>query len=309
MSTAKKVAEAHTEKLAESRGKESTKKKTARDCGTKAVGSAKQLNHADIVTTISEYKLQIASALDSIANLISGQLENFKVVQEAISFERKNLEELYGIKAEAESLDALISANEAEKARFEEEKKAYLRQYEDQKKDLDLRRKRDDEIYAYNRDLARKKDQDQWEDHKRDRETAFLSSFTEREQKIAEKEKWISDWTEEFNKNKIRLQNFESDKDREIAKAVAVATSALKKDLEYGYQIEKSKLQNDHNLACQQIGLLQGKVSDLVEQNAQLTAVAKDATQKVQEIAQRAVESASKQIVVTQASSDTQTKR
>jgi hypothetical protein len=308
-STAKKVSEAHTDNLSASKGKETAQKKKAREQGTKSVSQAKELNHNDLVTTIGSYKITISSALDSIASLVSSQLENFKVVQEAIAFERKNLEELYGIKAEAESLDALMTANEAERLKFDEEKKAWLRQYEDQKKELQLQRKRDDDIYAYNRDMARKKDEDQWNDHKKQREQEFLKAFMEREDRILAKEKWIQEWTEEFNKNKARLQTYDDDKKKEVDRTVAIAVASQKKELEFTFQIEKANLQNSHNLACQQIQLLQGKVDDLSQQNIQLSAIAKDATQKVQEIAQRAVDSASKQIIVTQGSSDSQQKR
>ncbi len=97
----------------------------------KKVASATAKTEEGIVKSIADLKLKIGETLDTIAKNLLSEKEQLREIQEAIAIEKKNLEDLYGISANADTLAALLLAQEEKKKSFEEEMASRKKEFEE----------------------------------------------------------------------------------------------------------------------------------------------------------------------------------
>jgi 3-deoxy-D-manno-octulosonate 8-phosphate phosphatase KdsC-like HAD superfamily phosphatase len=112
---------------------------------------------------------------------------------------------------------------------------------------------------------------------------------------IAERRTAIEKEEQEIAVLKARVANIDAEIAKESAKAVAIATSALKKDMTHEHQLVVNGLQNQIALAAQQNTSLNEANTKLAEQLIGLQKALDSAKEQVQSIAVKALESASGQ--------------
>src|SRR5664280_645407 len=74
-----------------------------------------------IVNGITTLKLNVAKDLDKLSELLTAEFKKLEDIQAAIRLEKLNLEELYQVTANADSLAAMIQSQKDKKALFETE--------------------------------------------------------------------------------------------------------------------------------------------------------------------------------------------
>lgn len=289
---AKKVREAHDKNLSPSNVSPATK--SAKEKGAAAVKAAASKSQAQIVESAGKFKVSLTTALDSIVSEVTEQLGTLREVQDAISHERQNLQELYDIQAQAGSLFALIEANEQEREAAEAERLRSAKAWEDTTKAREDLTKRDREEQTYQWQLKVRKDEDNWKEHTRKREKELqdqlaslgqklnedIQAFNKKEQRLAELEAW------EKNSSEIHAG--------QLKEATRQANIETTRELTHAFALERMALKNMTDLQQKELQSLHKKIEELNLSNQKLQATAIDATNKVQAIAEKAVESASR---------------
>lgn len=281
----------------------------------KIVETAAELSVDKIITGIGGIKLEVINALDDLGEKLIIEFKKLIDVQKGIEVENNNLREIYEIKAETDSLAALLASQKEKKENYDKDmsdkrdsfeseinsKRLLWKQEQEihdlQKNERDTQlkkdRKREEEEYSYNLQLIRKKDADGYagEKAKLDKELAekkinFDKELAKREAEITSKEK-------EFNELKLKSENFP----KELQKAIADTEKAVTEKFEFRYKHEMALIQKgtegERNLNKQTIQSLEKKIGELEEQIKQLTTKSNEASQQVQTIAIKAIEGAS----------------
>ncbi len=112
--------------------------------------------------------------------------------------------------------------------------------------------------------------------------------------------------TKELARTKTELDDLRKAGDAEVKKQVAIVSNSITKDLTNGFALKEMALQNTINLLNREIELQKSAVADLTHQNTRLTNQYADATVKVQQIAEKAVEASSRSSTIINTSNETQ---
>lgn len=126
------------------------------------VKKASENTTESIVTGITTLKLNLAKELDKLSEHLSSEYQKLEDIQLAIRLEKKNLEELYQVTANADSLSAMIQAQKEKKALFETEMADKRVALEDKMKadklNLDEKIRNENEVF----DNSMKVQKEQW---------------------------------------------------------------------------------------------------------------------------------------------------
>ena len=251
--------------------------------------------------------------LDTLEQKLTEEYKRFSDLEKAIDIQNKHLEELYEITKNSDSLAALLLAQKEYKARFEKESdecKKVLNEEISQKKiqwkkeqeDYDIKlkeqlaeikkkRERDEEEYQYATKLTRKKDQDAYETKKdalekdlEEQRSSFEKAFTEREKIIAVKEETVEDLHK-------RVEQFPKELDKAVKDAEKNLHESLERTHKHQMDLLNKDIEGERKLNNQTISMLQIKIREQEEFIKQLTSKTNLATNQVQEIALKALES------------------
>jgi hypothetical protein len=254
---------------------------------------------------VSELKIQLNKQLDEIGDSMLAEIRQLTDIREAIGLGRKDLEELYKIKTEGESLMALVQLQEEKKQEFTsemetqrqawiKEKEEFEKQTKEQKIIKEKERKREEEEYAYNLNLKRKKEQDIYEQQKQmmEREVAenkasFEKEMNEREQNIVAKENELSELRD-------KVTRFPQELDKTLKQAVKDNSEKLLQQFEIEKKLLLKETETEIKLKDQAIQTLELKVKELENSIKQLSLKSETAEKTVKDIAIKAIESAGK---------------
>lgn len=269
-----------------------------------------------ILTELSSLKSKTIKQIDNLSEQLLSEFEKLANLREAIILEQQHLQELYQINETANSLSALLQAQAEQKERFEQEmrqrkqdfeqeinsqklhwqqQRAALEQdYKEQKELLSKTRKREEEEYNYTLELKRRKELDEYNNNKRiliEKELSELNdNLLKREADLVTKE-------QEYVSLKMQVDGM-ADK---IKEAVYTAEELLRNQLLQQYDFEKQLTQKEYNgilqLKEQSIIYLEDKIKKQENTIQELTAKADNATQQVQSIACRALDTSGQRFV------------
>jgi hypothetical protein len=121
--TKSQILEAYNNLLKKVQGQKSEEPKKEQEQKQKEelTGKAKSLSNEGIIRGVSDLKVGISSALDKLADQFVAEYKKFEDLQKAISIEKQNLEDLYQLSANADSLAAMLMAQKEQREKFEEE--------------------------------------------------------------------------------------------------------------------------------------------------------------------------------------------
>ena len=279
------------------------------------VETAAQNSVEKIVKDLAELKLAIGKSLDSVEEQLIGEFKKLNNTRRAIEIEQKNLEDIHEIRAEADSLAALLLAQKEKKQAFETEMEQKRDVFEETMADAKLAwkkeqdelergrkereeqnkkaRQREEEEYAYNLQLERKKDQDAYAERKSIQEKELEQKRQELEKSWSERESALAAREQELASLRQRVEAFP----HELDQAVVAAEQAITDKLEFKYSYEAQMLakenEGEKKLSQQIIASLQAKIKEQDEHIRQLTQKANEAGLQVQNIAVKAIEGAS----------------
>ena len=290
------------------------------------VKSASQNSVDEIVKRLAGLKLEIVKNIDGLEEKLIAEYRRFVELQQAIDVQAKSLEEFYGIQAEAGSLTALILAQKEKKQNFEMEmerkktefdatmndaREAWRKEQSDfeaarKERDAQIKkeRQREEDDYAYNLQLQRKKDADVYEAKKAALEKELTEKKAAAERELAQREAAVAAREEGLEELRITVDAFPKELDKAVKETQK--TVAEKAEFQYKYQTDLAakEIEGERKLSKQTIEALEGKIKEQEAHIKQLTQKADDSVAQVQKIAVKAIEGASAQRVFSERSKE-----
>lgn len=275
------------------------------------VQTADALSSEGISKEIGSLKLEIGKMLTQISDRLEEEVNKYSKIKEAIRIQDNELEQIYDIKKEAQSLAALMEVHFKERQEFVEEmteKKEELnqeikvvrsewqkeqefraaemksRETEEQKK-----RQRDKEEFEY----AQKREQmllkDSFQDAKIKQEKEIHFKKEEAEKQITEREKRVASKEKEMEELLKSVENFPIELDKAINKAVKETADRLAKEASSREELSRKTFEGERNVLMTKIDALEKATKEQREQIQLLSKQLAEAYQKVQDIAVKAV--------------------
>jgi hypothetical protein len=278
----------------------------------------KVANHSE--ATLKDQLQNVQKSFDKnmqeLQDKIIGEYKVLDDIQKSIQLEKQHLEDLYGIKANADTLAASLIAQKENKELFEKEmlekRTSFELEIKQEKEQWDLQkqkhkeeekeyieqlnknRKREEEEYQYKLDKKRQEEKDkfayemkQLEQEISTKRSEFEKEFSEREQKIVKSE-------EELNSLRKQVENFPSTLEKEIKKAKEDTEKDLAKQFKFEKELREKEVEGKENLYKQEIASLKTKISEMQNQVSSAIEKAISAEKSVKDIALRAIDSSKK---------------
>ncbi|MGA1868014.1 MAG: hypothetical protein ACMUJM_05635 [bacterium] len=291
----------------------------------KVVNAASQLSVEKIIKDLADIKLEIGKLFDNLEGKLVTQYKQFTELQQATEIEKKKLEELHEIKANADSLAALLlaqkekqlsferemeekkrdfeSAMSEKRAQWQKEQEAFLLAQKEKDSQIKKERQREEEEYTYNLKLTRKKDSDAYEEKKAAREkelnekkAALEKELNEKkalaEREFAEREAAMGAKEKEFDHLRAQVETFP----KQLEKSIKDTEKAVSERLEIKYahlaELTAKEIEGERKLYRQSVEALEAKIKTQDALIQQLTQKTNLAGQQVQDIAMKAIEGA-----------------
>jgi hypothetical protein len=277
-----------------------------------AVSVAAGLAPDGVERALGNLKADIGKSLAEIAERMASEVTRFKTVQKAVESKERELQELYGIEKAAASLAALIEAQNQKRREFEieldQQKEELTREiettraeWEKEKKsrEAELRerdalekkgREREKEEFAYLFKREQQATRDKLVDEKAGLEKEILSKRESVTKELAEREKAVVSQEKELNELKQKVAAFPKELESAVDRAVKEATDRLKLEAKNREDLLCKEFEGERNVSTARIEALEKINKDLSEQNTRLAKQLENAYQKVQEIAEKAIE-------------------
>jgi len=271
----------------------------------------------NILTDLSNLKSKTIKQIDSLSEQLLGEFQRLNDLRSAIIIEQKHLQELYQINETANTLSALLQSQAEQKEQFKlnmeqakqtfeqematqklhwQEQKVRLEQeYKERKDLLEKTRKREEDDYTYTLELKRRKETDEYSNKRLAMEkelSDIRDNLLKREAELLEKEK---------NYESLRMQ-VEQMPDK-ISEAVASNEEFLRAKLLEQYEFETKLKQQEYDgmlkLRDQSINYLEEKAKKQEAMIKELSAKADMASEQIQSIACRALDTSAQRFVIT----------
>lgn len=276
-------------------------------------------NHTadEIVKNIATLKLSLVRSLEDVEEQLLANHKQLTALQQAIEIQSKELSDLHEIKMNADSLAALLYAQKEKFAAFDltmKERTTAFEQEMMQKRavwkkeqdDFELTRKeyeqqtkksrqREEDEYIYQRDLTRQKEEDQYNLAQELLEKELTSKRTALEQEFAAREARIIAQEQEFQTLKQAAEKFPEELQKSIENTTTTVTDRLSFKFDYETKLAQKEVEGERKLFQQMICALEAKVAHLESQAKHLSDKSNQANLQVQDIAVKAIESASLQ--------------
>ncbi len=206
------------------------------------------------------------------------KLKEFGELEEVIQLEEAKLKDLRDLDRAAVEVKSLLVVTEELKQKFDQEKQ-----------ELDARRKRDEEEYKFTTELARKKDLEEFESEKRKREQELQEKVTQlnaREQALQTKEG-------ELNELRAQVQQFNTSLEAELAKQKQLLVAELQADKATALTLLQKDIEAQRAVFEGQVHNLQSSIDNQKTQIERLEGLLKESQKQVQEVVLKSIEASS----------------
>ncbi|MFA5619323.1 MAG: hypothetical protein WDA08_03360 [Weeksellaceae bacterium] len=313
--TKKEILEAYEELLKTKTETKQPKEMEVLKQKAETIKAATGFSPESVVKGLANIKLEIANSIDKIEEGLLQEFQKLEKLQKAIRFETENLEDLYGIRANADSLSVLIAANKAKKeefdaemtlrkSKFDEDIKNQQLIWEKEQKERNERWKEEDEIrkknikreeeeYQYNLSLTRKKEEDTYQNNKETQERVLAEMKTRVEKELNDREKTLMEREAELEELKSKVAEFPTLLNKEIEQAKRILTEQLTTQFKFEKELYEKENVGEIRLLQHTITSLEGKIKEQEQLIASLNRKSDTASEQVQSIAIKALESAS----------------
>ena len=249
-----------------------TAKKATIQQKEKSLEIVKGLDKTNIVNQFAQTKMVVIDALDSLTNKLIAGTDLLLEVDTAIAAKKEILKEINQIEVEADTLAKLLADQEETKKHWQRERADY---------DYNLNKQRDQEL-------------DQWELDKERRCREFDRELTEQAEEL---KKQVEDF--KFKENEFDALKAESEEfPKKLAEALTVKEKEITRSLEQSFHFKSTIQQKDNDAA---IALLKqtndtqkARIVELEKSLEESRNLQKDAVTRVQSIAEKAIDGASK---------------
>ena len=276
-----------------------------------------------VIQETSRLKQEIGGMLNKLTDRLTAEVNKFDQVQLAIEIKERELKEIYEIEKAAATLAALIETQRQEKLRFEEEmahkqasltreieatklqwqkeKADYQAEIKEQQEQEAKNRKRQKEEYQYaferEQQLARDKfeyEKDKLQVEKQALENQMKAMKEQTEKELSEREMQINSREKEFESLQAQVAEFPRKLEAAVAKAVEESNRRIELETKYQKDLLQKEFEGQRNVLTAKIQSLEKTVQEQNEQITKLSAQQDAAYQKIQDVAVKAIEGASK---------------
>jgi len=276
---------------------------------------AETLSSEGVVKEIGNLKLEIGKRLTHIADGLEEEVDKFKKVQKAIEVKEEEVKELYDIERSAETLAALIEAQNQKRQEFESEmaaRKEGLDQeirtiregWEKEKKEHEAeikerdsaeakRREREKDEYGYSFKRDQQMVKDKFEDEKARMEKEIQLKKEQMDKELAEREKEVAEREEELNELQSKVTAFPKEMENAVNKAVKETKERITLEAKNREELIDKEFDGERNVLTTRIESLEKTVKEQSGQIANLSGQLEKSYQKVQDIAVKSVEGSS----------------
>ena len=276
---------------------------------------AETLSSEGVVKEIGNLKLEIGKRLTSISDGLEEEVSKFNQIQKAIVIKDEELKELYEIERSAETLAALIEAQNKKRQEFElemiarkeefdreiittreewvKEKKGYEADIKERDAAEAKRREREKEEYGY----AFKREQwlakDKFEDEKAKTEKEIQLKKEHMEKELTGREKAVAEREEELAELQKKVIAFPDEIKEAVNKAVKETTERITLEAKNKEELIRKEFDGERNVLKTRIESLEKTVKEQSGHIANLSGQLEKSYQKVQDIAIKSVEGSS----------------
>ncbi|MCX8514083.1 MAG: hypothetical protein ORN24_00795, partial [Burkholderiales bacterium] len=182
---------------------------------------------------------------------------------------QQHLNDLYAIKENANTLSAIIIANEKQKrefdAKMESEEQHWQTRLEDlefdyknKKLEIEKQRKREEDEYNYNLTQQRRIDMDKYEQQKQE----LLKQLSAQKQEVEVRELSVAQKENEFIALQNKVANIENDTIDRIKAAEAEVTKSMQQEFKFTQALKEEQAKRSVELLQQKIESLQQKITE-----------------------------------------------
>ncbi len=305
------VRQLEEKRAAELRPEKRLEEKQAQEAVAVATGLAPD----GVERALGNLKADIGKSLAEVAERMAAEVTRFKAIQKAAESKERELQELYGIEKAAASLAALIEAQNQKRQEFEIElgrqKEELAREiettrveWEKEKKshEIELRerdalekkgREREKEEFTYLFKREQQVTRDKLNDEKAGLEKEILAKRESMAKELADRENAVAAQEKELTDLKQKAATFPKELESAVAKAVKEVTDRLTLESKNREELLRKEFEGQRNVSVARIEALEKMAKDLSDQNGKLSKQLETAYQKVQEIAEKAIEGSS----------------
>lgn len=231
----------------------------------------------DLVRNLTDLKYNISRSLEEVKNKLLPQYEKFHMLRQAIEFSQKELDELYEIKVNIHTLNALLVAQTETKEAFELEMAERRNLFEDEMSQKERAYRQEEHQYVTKRDATRKMEQEQFELKKKEFEhelaekrSALEEEFEAREariaaresehQKLKHREAQITAREHEYKQLKERSMRYPEELRQAVQQAEQTVRDQLIRKYEYDARLMQIEIESDRKMYQQKIAALEEQI-------------------------------------------------
>jgi len=268
-----------------------------------------------IVSELSGIKLKTIKQLDMLSEELLQEFQKLSNLRQAIASEQAHLEDLYQIKDTANTLAALFQAHADQKEQLQQAITQQKQEHEDfmaakrlhwtqeneclelnfreNKEKWEKDRKHEEEDYTYTQTIQRRKEMDDYNTKKVALEKELITmqeDLQKREEVLREKENLSSDL-------QSRVAQFPEELKKTVAAAEKQLLAQITQQHDFAAQIKQKELDGMMKFHDLQVTYLQGKIKELELLVKELSQKSDRATENVQLIACRALDTSSQRFI------------
>ena len=316
------VKQIEKQREAELRPEEKIKEKEAR----KAIEIADSLSMDAIIKNMSSIKGEAARLLGELSERMEQEINKYIQIKKAIHEKEDELREIYEIQKSAQSLAALIEAQNQKRGEFETEMTSRTEELErelrSRKEELEQeiettrenwkkekeeterlrneekeaetnRRKREKEEFDYAFKRERQLAKDKFEDEKAKLEKEIEEKRVQLEIEFAEREKVLKERENELQELRTKAEKFPKELETAVSKAVKESTDRIEHEAKNREKLLTKEFEGERNVLKARIESLEQTISEQNDRLAKLSQQAETASSQVQDIAVKAIEGSS----------------
>ena len=287
---------------------------------------AKKLSNEGIVKGIADLKVAVSDELDKLAGKFTTEYKKFEELQKAIDIEKQNLEDLYQLSANTDSLAVMLLAQTEKREQFEQEmaqrkqeltdkinaekekheaemaeKRAIWKKEQadhqlmtkEEAANKEKERQREEEEYLYNLKITRKKETDLYEEKKQKQEKEIAEKKIAFEKEFAERKTAIEEAEAELVELRKKSQTFPTEMEKAVNEAIKSTTEKLETAHKFEIQLREKEVEGELKLKDQTISALNVKIKEMEANIKEMSQKTTKAETSVKDIAMKAIESSS----------------
>ncbi|MEA1923064.1 MAG: hypothetical protein U9N63_10435 [Pseudomonadota bacterium] len=302
-----------------------------------ALATAQKEAKNDPIQRIHDLRTSLGKELAGLAERFESEMETFNKVTIALEEKQVELKTLYEIEAAASDLAILIEAQQERKLQFDnkmkdseeeldknikeskaafdseinekreqwkKEKLVFESRLKEEQEELTKRRKRDEEEYQYKLKREHELKQNQLSDDLQkiereisDKQETFALETGQRLNELEQRDKIVSEREQAMDELNARVAGFSAEKEKAISQAVKEVSERLQERFDSEKSLMMAEFAGEKRVLENSVVSLEKLVESMRTQIDQLAQKQESAYEKVQNIANRAVDAARREII------------